>query len=311
MSVAFVATAALLVDAGLGETRRLHPLVGFGRWARAIEDAMHADRRIAGLLAWCMVMLPFVYVVGWAEHALQEGSPAWAMALSTVLLYLTVGHRSLWEHANSVATALASGDLPAARAAVGQVVSRDTADLDATQVAGAATESVLENGCDAVFGALFWFALLGAPGAVLYRLANTLDAMWGYRTPRYARFGWAAARIDDAMNYVPARLTAATYAICGDARVAWRSWRAQGHRWKSPNAGPVMAAGAGAIGVRLGGPAPYDGTWSDRPELGAGTAPNAASIDAALRLVRRGVLVWLLALWIVAAVLGLTVARHA
>ena len=311
MSAALVATAALLVDAGIGETPRLHPLVGFGRWARAIEGAMHADRRISGLLAWGLAVLPLVSVVAWAAHALQLRSPGWAMALSTLLLYLTVGLRSLWEHASPIATALASGDLPAARAAVGQVVSRDTVGLDATQVAGAATESVLENGCDAVFGAVFWFVLLGAPGAVLYRLANTLDAMWGYRTPRYTRFGWAAARIDDAMNYVPARLTAATYAICGDARLAWRCWRAQGHRWKSPNAGPVMAAGAGAIGVRLGGPAPYHGTWFDRPELGGGAAPDAASIEAALRLVRRGVLVWLLALWIIAAVLPLTVTRHA
>lgn len=311
MSVAIVATAALLVDAGIGEPRRLHPLVGFGRWARAVEGSMHADQRIAGLWAWCLVVLPLVCMVAWAEHALRLRSPGWSMALSTLVLYLTVGHRSLWEHANPIASVLASGDLPAARAAVGRVVSRDTTCLDATQVAGAATESVLENGCDAVFGALFWFVLLGAPGAVLYRLANTLDAMWGYRTPRYARFGWAAARIDDALNYVPARLTAGTYAICGDARRAWRCWRAQGHRWKSPNAGPVMAAGAGAIGVRLGGPAPYDGTWSDRPELGGGATPNGASIDAALRLVRRGVLVWLLALWIIAAVLQLTVARHA
>jgi adenosylcobinamide-phosphate synthase len=122
--------------------------------------------------------------------------------------------------------------------------------------------------------------------------------MWGYRTPRYTRFGWAAARIDDLLNFVPARLTAATYAVCGDMRRAWRSWRTQGRTWKSPNAGPVMAAGAGAIGVRLGGAAPYHGQWSERPVLGEGALPGAASIHSALRLVRNGVLVWLAAFWV-------------
>ena len=107
MSAALVATAALLVDAGIGETPRLHPLVGFGRWARAIEGAMHADRRISGLLAWGLAVLPLVSVVAWAAHALQLRSPGWAMALSTLLLYLAVGHRSLWEHAHPIATALA------------------------------------------------------------------------------------------------------------------------------------------------------------------------------------------------------------
>lgn len=311
MSAALVATAALLADAGLGEPQRLHPLVGFGRWAGAVERALHADRRMAGVIAWCVAVLPVVCLVGWTLHAVSARSPGLALAMSAVVLYLAVGHRSLSDHAQPIASALESQDLPAARTAVGRVVSRDTAALDATQVAGAATESVLENGCDAVFGALFWFVLLGAPGAVLYRLANTLDAMWGYRTPRYARFGWAAARIDDVLNYVPARLTAVAYAVCGDARRAWHCWRTQGHTWKSPNAGPVMAAGAGAISVRLGGAAPYHGNWSERPVLGEGAPPDAASIRAALRLVRRGVFVWLAVLWLGAAILAWMGSAHA
>lgn len=292
MSGALAMLAGMGLDALLGEPRRAHPLVAFGRFASYIEHRLHRDQRIAGLLAWCVVVLPPVLTV--AIAALLLASSAWASSLFAALaLYLAVGHRSLRDHACVVETALRAGDLDAAREAVGRMVSRDTHALDASQVAAAATESVLENGSDAVFGALFWFALLGAPGVVMYRLANTLDAMWGYRTSRFERFGWAAARIDDALNFVPARLTALTYALLGDGRRALRCWRTQAPQWDSPNAGPVMAAGAGALRVRLGGPAPYHGVWEVRPVLGEGEAADADSIAAALRLVRHGVWLWM------------------
>lgn len=291
MITALSMLAAVLLDALLGEPRRAHPLVAFGRLAGWIESCLHRDHRAAGALAWSAAVLPPVALVAVVIHLL----PPWpAAVVGAVVLYLTIGLRSLREHAQPVADALAADDLPAARSAVGRMVSRDTQALDAGRVAAAATESVLENGSDAVFGALFWFALLGAPGALLYRLANTLDAMWGYRTPRYRRFGWAAARIDDALNLVPARLTALTYALCGHTRRAMRCWRTQALTWDSPNAGPVMAAGAGALEVRLGGAAPYHGVWEERPLLGCGDAPDASAIGGALWLVRRGVVLWLL-----------------
>lgn len=291
MSTALLMMAAVLLDRLLGEPRRAHPLVAFGRMAHWIERHMHADTKLAGVLAWSVTVLPTVLML-WG---LQRAMPIWMSQLLAVLvLYFTLGLRSLGEHAHPVATALRAGELDAARGAVGRMVSRDTAALNESQVAAAATESVLENGNDAVFGALFWFALLGAPGALLYRLANTLDAMWGYRTPRYERFGWAAARIDDVLNYVPARLTAFTYALCGNFNRAVHCWREQAPRWDSPNAGPVMAAGAGALDVRLGGAAPYHGVWEERPELGEGNPPSAESISRALRLLRDGVIVWLM-----------------
>ncbi len=295
VAVACTAVAAVLLDALLGEPRRAHPLVAFGRMAQRIEARVHADRRANGVLAWSLAVLPPVLVCAALVRALAAW-PWMQAAVSTLALYLALGMRSLGEHARPVAAALDAGNLDRARGAVARMVSRDTAALSRTQVAAAATESVLENGNDAAFGALFWFVLLGAPGVVLYRLGNTLDAMWGYRTPRHARFGWAAARIDDVLNFVPARLAALTYALLGRAAPALRCWRAQAPLWDSPNAGPVMAAGAGALGVRLGGAAPYHGRWETRPVLGEGEAPDARSIRRALALLRRGVGLWLLVL---------------
>ncbi len=294
MSLMLTATgglAAVLLDRLLGEPRRFHPLIGFGWLADAMErfaygsvGASAVSRRLRGTLAMFFLVAPVV-----ASLALVPAGPV-GFVIDVLALYFALGLRSLHDHARPVADALRAGDESKARERVGLMVSRDSAALDIT---GAATESVLENGNDGVFGALFWFAVAGAPGAVLYRLANTLDAMWGYRNNKYLHFGWAAARFDDVLNYIPARLTALTYAILGRTRSALACWRSQAPAWDSPNAGPVMAAGAGALGVAIGGPARYAGEWHERPVLGAGPAPTLDDIERALRLVRHGVWLWL------------------
>lgn len=283
--------AGIACDRLFGEVSRFHPLVGFGRWAKAVEAAVRrvGESRPAGMLAWLLAVAPWVALAVW----LRQAHPLAHWPVDIGLLYFTLGARSLTEHAEAVAAPLAAGDLGEARTRVGWIVSRDTSALDATGVARAGTESVLENGNDAVFGTLFWFLIGGGAGALLFRLANTLDAMWGYRTPRYLRFGWAAARIDDLLNALPARLTALTYALLGRTRQALACWRRQAPAWDSPNAGPVMAAGAGALGVALGGAAIYHGKEEVRPPLGAGDAPDAGAIRAAIALVRRGMLLWL------------------
>ena len=215
-----------------------------------------------------------------------------------LLLYFALGGRSLAEHAERVGKDLAADNLPAAREHVGWIVSRDTSALDEEGVAKACIESALENGNDAIFGALFWFILFGGAGAVLFRLANTLDAMWGYKTGRFLRFGWAAARIDDVLNYLPARLTALSYALFGQTRRALACWRVQAPLWESPNAGPVMSAGAGSLGLALGGAAIYHGEREERTVLGEGRAPCGEDIARALTLLRRSTGLWLLACFV-------------
>ena len=296
MSLLLVTMAGVTLDGLLGEPRRWHPLVAFGNLAQRIEQRLNpAGRgwRSHGVSGWCLAVLPPVALV-WLLSLSELG---WL--LDILALYFALGLKSLGQHALPVAQALRLGDLPQARQRVGYLVSRRTAELDASGVARAGTESVLENGSDAVFAALFWFCLLGAPGVVLYRLSNTLDAMWGYRNERFERFGWAAARIDDVLNYLPARLVALTYALLGRTGLALRCWWRQAPLWDSPNAGPVMAAGAGALGVSLGGAAEYHGELHIRPELGAGPQPKARDIERALNLVNGGVLLWLalLLLW--------------
>ena len=283
----------VLLDRLLGEPPRFHPLVGFGKLADAAESVLRGgapghrfDNRLRGLLAWALIVLPFVALAAWLTNPV----------LDVLLLWLALGGKSLADHARAVVGPLEAGDLDTARQRVGMIVSRDTSQLDSPGVARATIESVLENGNDAVFGALFWFVVAGGAGVVLFRLANTLDAMWGYKDDRRIYFGWAAARIDDVLNFIPARLTALTYALLGDARSAFACWRAQARSWSSPNAGPVMAAGAGALKVSLGGTARYHGHDEARPTLGSGPAPTAADIGRAVTLVEYGVWSWLIAL---------------
>lgn len=284
---------ALLLDQCLGEPRRWHPLVGFGCLARQVESRLNRQNgrpmRIAGTLAALLLLIPAALV----GHVLS----GWLGPLFDLfLLYLAIGGKSLAEHARRVVEALDLGELDKARERVGMIVSRDSADLPRPAIVAATIESVLENGADAIFGALFWFLLAGAPGVIVYRLTNTLDAMWGYRTERFRDFGWFAARLDDWLNWLPARLTALGYAVTGDFRRGINCWRGQAGGLDSPNAGVVMTAGAGSLGLILGGPCRYAGVEKDKPHFGTGAAPRAGDIHRALDLVHRSLLLWVLAI---------------
>ena len=299
IQVAALLLCGVLLDAALGEARRWHPLIGFGNLAMAIERALNkgAMRFARGLAAWVLAVLPLSAIA----FLLCDAA---GLAAHAVLLYFSVGLRSLRDHNLPIAQALAAGDLPGARSLTARIVSRDTEHASEADLAKASTESMLENGNDAVFGTLFWFIVAGGAGAILFRLANTLDAMWGYRSSRYLQFGWAAARLDDALNFIPARLTALSYVLLANDRShAWRCWREQAPQWSSPNAGPVMSSGAGALGLSLGGAATYDGVVEQRPALGRGRAAQGPDIVRAWQLVQSTTLLWLATAGLIAGAL--------
>lgn len=305
--LAALLSSGVLLDYLLGETPRWHPLVGFGNVANLLEQRFNSGQwRIArGTLAWTLAVIPLTALTYFACG--YSG-----VALHAIVLYFCLGLRSLREHNLPIGDALARGDLAQARHLTSRIVSRDTANASEADLAKASAESLLENGNDAVFGTLFWFAVAGAPGAVLFRLANTLDAMWGYRSSRYLQFGRVAARMDDALNFIPARLTAMSYVLLGaNRRNAWRCWRTQASAWPSPNGGPVMASGAGALDVALGGSAVYDGLIEQRPPLGHGHPPGANDIARAWALVQRTALCWTAIACVVGLGMYLLEVRHA
>jgi adenosylcobinamide-phosphate synthase len=274
-----------LADLLLADPARWHPVAGFGRAALALEQASYADSRRRGVFHVVACTLPVVGVGGVA----QRWGRRWQTPMVAVLTWAVLGGASLRREARALASALDGGDLAAARRRLPSLCGRDPAALDCTELARAAVESLAENTADAVVAPLWWGAVAGVPGLVGYRVVNTLDAMVGHRSARYARFGWAAARLDDVVNLVPARLTAVlTVAVAplvgADAAGAWRTWRRDGRRHPSPNGGQCEAAFAGALGLRLGGRNVYAGRVEDRPTLGAGRAPLPADVARAARL---------------------------
>ncbi|MFI1508450.1 cobalamin biosynthesis protein [Streptomyces sp. NPDC020597] len=297
---AYGAAAGLLGDLLLGDPRRGHPVAVFGRAAGAVERLLWRDHRAWGALH-TVVCAGGAVALGAAASRGVRRSPAASVALTAAATWAVVGGSSLVREARAIGRALEAGDVEAARERLPHLCGRDPQALDADGIARAVVESVAENTSDAVVGALVWGAVGGVPGLAGFRAVNTLDAMVGHRSPRYLRFGWAAARLDDLAGWPGARLTAVLAAAAGDdPRGALRAWRADAHRHPSPNAGPVEASFAGALGLRLGGTLSYGGRVEHRPVLNgaAGRAVAVHDIERAARLSRR---VGLLALGVTVA----------
>lgn len=280
---------AAVVDLLIGDPRRGHPVAGFGRCATALETITYRDSRAAGVLH--VSMLGGALAAGGIRaQRWARGAPA-AVALTAVATWAALGGTTLARTGSAMADLLDAGDVDGARELLPALCGRDPASLDGAGLARAACESVAENTSDAGVAPLLWAAVGGVPAVLAYRGINTLDAMIGNRSARYAGFGWAAARLDDAANLIPARVTAVLTALCaplagGSSVAALRSWRRDAARHPSPNAGVTEAAFAGALGVRLGGPTQYRYQLEIRPTLGDGPAPTPADLRRAVRLSR-------------------------
>jgi adenosylcobinamide-phosphate synthase len=286
---AYGATAGLLGDLLFGDPRRGHPVAAFGRAAGAVERVLWRDHRGWGALHAALCAGGAVALGAAASRAVRS-SPAASVLLTGAATWAVVGGTSLAREAEAVGRALEAGDVEAARDRLPHLCGRDPQALDADGIARAVVESVAENTSDAVVGALVWGAACGVPGLLGFRAVNTLDAMVGHKSPRHRRYGWASARLDDLAGWPGARLTAVLAAAAGDdPRGALRAWRTDAHRHPSPNAGPVEASFAGALGVRLGGTLSYGGRVEHRPVLNgaAGRAVEVGDIRRAVRLSRR------------------------
>ncbi|HEY2044339.1 MAG TPA: cobalamin biosynthesis protein [Jatrophihabitans sp.] len=278
------------LDTLVGDPRRGHPVSGYGWLVLAVERRRYADSRRAGSVFWASCVLPLVALAYVLERWLRD-RPMLRTATVAIATWTVLGGSSLRAVAAEIARQLADDDLRAARQQIPSLCGRDPDSLDRDGLARAALESVAENTSDAVVGPLFWGAIAGVPGLLGYRAVNTLDAMVGHRSSRYARFGTVAARIDDLANLVPARLTAAlTVAgaplVSGSAVHGWRVWRADASGHPSPNAGRCEAAMAGVLGVQLGGRVRYRSRVEDRPLLGDGAVPGPADLLRSVRLAR-------------------------
>ena len=301
MEFAGAMAVAMIVDAALGWPEGLfvrmgHPVAWLGKLIDVLDKGCNrssdpsALRRAAGV-AVALFVIALSVAVACALQALLI--PAWSrIVLVGILAWPLVALRSLHDHVAAVSHPLRSGDLALARMAVAQIVGRDPAALDEAGIARAAIESLAENTCDGVVAPVFWGALFGLPGIVGYKAVNTLDSMIGHRTSRHESFGWAAARIDDAANLIPARLTALLFALlAARPSIAMSCMMRDAKRHRSVNAGWPEAAMAGALGVRLSGPRIYDGIVAEEPWLnGAARDPDAADIEQGLKLYRRAMI---------------------
>ena len=289
--------AALIVEASLGYPKRLfHPVSAAGWLIAKLDSQWNAGehRRILGVL----VAITLITLGVSAGLAIEHIAIGWAGSIIVILVATTgLAQRSLYDHVRAVAKPLAAGNLETARGAVAMIVGRDTAALDASGVASAATETLAESLCDGVVAPTFWFLILGLPGLFAFKAISTADSMIGHLDDRYREFGWASARADDFMNWIPARIAGVLICIAGGR--GWRMMLRDAAKHLSPNSGWPESAMAGALGVQLGGGAAYDGEWIARANLGDGERPHVTDLQCALNIYRRACL----GLWMIAGAL--------
>jgi adenosylcobinamide-phosphate synthase len=281
-----------LADQALGDPRRWHPVAGFGSAATMLETRTYAARRSHGA-AHVAVAVGAVTTMGLLAEQRTRRHPFAHSLVTAIATWAVLGGRSLTREAATIEGQLVAGDITAARRQVRNLVGRDTSTLGADEVARAVIESLAENTSDAVVAPLLWGGLTGVPGLLAYRAVNTLDAMIGHRNTRYAEFGWAAAKLDDIVNWVPARVSAACAVVltpavrAGSRRQVVGIIRRDAPSHPSPNGGVVEAAFAGMLGISLGGENAYAGVAEDRGILGDGPPATPSDIAPARRVAHR------------------------
>lgn len=283
--------AGYLADLALSDPKRGHPVALFGQAAARLERFSYRDSRVAGAMHVGLAVGTVGLLATVVQRSAARRGRLWSGTATATATWVALGGTSLGRTGWEMAAVLDRGDVEAARRLLPSLCGRDPNRLDEEGLTRAAVESVAENTSDAQVAPLLWAAAGGAPAALGYRAVNTMDSMIGYRSARYIRFGWAAARLDDLANYAGARVTAVLVAVCapivgGSPLGALRSWQRDAARHPSPNAGVVEAAFAGALGVRLGGPTQYLHELQIRPTLGDGPAPSVADLRRAVELSR-------------------------
>jgi adenosylcobinamide-phosphate synthase len=280
-----------LADLVLSDPKRGHPVAVFGRAVAGLERVTYRDARVTGAVHVGVAVGAVGLLATVVQRAAARRGGLWPVAATAAATWVSLGGTSLARTGLQMAALLDRDDVEAARRLLPSLCGRDPARLDGSGLTRAALESVAENTSDAQVAPLLWAAVGGTPAVLVYRAINTLDSMIGHRSPRYAQFGWAAARLDDLANYVGARVTAALVAACaplvgGSPSGALRTWLRDAARHPSPNAGVVEAAFAGALGVCLGGPTQYLHELQIRPTLGDGPAPSVTDLRRAVALSR-------------------------
>lgn len=277
-----------VADRVFGDPRRGHPVAVFGSVASRLEARWYADSRARGVLHNA-VLVGVCALLGVGAERAARGRPVLHAGATALATWTVLGGKSLEREAMAVHALLVEGDLPAARHRLTYLVGRDTTSLSANEIARAVVESVAENTSDAVTTPLFWGATAGIPGLLAHRAANTLDAMVGHHNPRYERFGWASARLDDLLGLPGSRYAALAVMVANPSRAgeAWRTWRRDAPAHPSPNAGVIEAAFAGSLGLTLGGTNRYGDRVEHRPPMGDGRPVTPGDIPRASALARR------------------------
>jgi adenosylcobinamide-phosphate synthase len=304
MMTSLIMITAYLLDYWLGEVKRFHPLVGFGWLTSTIEKKVNSYQnndkkvkqwlpRILGIFSWLILCLPLPVIYYYFHQ-----SNVWFWCLDAIVLYFAIGLKSLKLHALQISIPLEKDDLATARHFCGYLVSRNTDHLSAQEISRATVESVLENGHDAAVASFFWFIVGGIPLVILHRLANTLDAMWGYKNPQFINFGWCAARMDDLLGWPSAKITALLYACQTKLSFsktinALKNGYQQSQHYKSLNGGWVMATGASVLNFTLGGSAIYHGKAVTSVKLGCGKLVTQSDIIRSINLVNNSVVIFI------------------